>query len=146
MHIQNIKIKRKYDIFDFVPFLWNCWPGLHRMVQKKRQRPNHLKQVRERFVGGKALLVREIREKWPEKCELPGRIQYVLFIIVVSRKASQPAQNIHPWGGWATTSEEHIRFHSCQPRTEIEGYHRHRLTKGEGLVLTCPVFVSMCSW
>lgn len=29
--------------------------------------------------------------------------------------------------GWPTIAEDHIRFHACQPRTEIWGYYEHRL-------------------
>lgn len=40
-----------------------------------------------------------------------------LFTTTVSRKASQDAQHVQPWGRWATTAQNHTTgFHFCQPR------------------------------
>lgn len=50
---------------------------------------------------GKALLVRELNREWPDWLELMERLQklrYPLCTIVMSRKASQSAQYIKPWG------------------------------------------------
>ena len=42
------------------------------------------------------------------------------------QKIISHAQHVEPWGGCATTAEDHVGFHFCQPRTGCSG---HRLTK-----------------
>lgn len=44
-------------------------------------------------------------------------------------KASQNAPRIEPWGAWATTAEDYIRFYSCRPGTGTWGHSGHRIPK-----------------
>lgn len=46
-----------------------------------------------------------------------------------TRKASQTAQHIERWGklGRARTADDRIGYHSCQPRTGIQGCHKRTL-------------------
>lgn len=48
------------------------------------------------------------------------------------RKASRNAQNTEVWGG---TVEDHVGFHSRQPRTWISAYHGYGLTQTDSVRL-----------
>lgn len=65
-------------------------------------------------------VMREVRGEWSVK----------EFSNMVSRTASQNAsQGVEPWGGWAITDGEHIRFDSWQPKMGIWAYSGDRNPK-----------------
>lgn len=47
----------------------------------------------------------------------------------MNRNASRNTQQEKPWDWWVTTAENHIKFHSCQPKMGIWGYSRYWLAK-----------------
>lgn len=53
-----------------------------------------------------------------------------LFTAALSRRACRNGQRLKPRDRWATTVEDHIGFHFCQPRPGIWGY---RFTETEQL-------------
>lgn len=56
-------------------------------------------------------------------------ITKTLLSVKSQPKTSQKAEHVRPWGGWATSAKDFIRFRSCQARTGTWGYSVNRLAK-----------------
>lgn len=76
-------------------------------------------------VSGNALLTRKVGWWWQEAF---GHLNYSLHLSW-AKKFLRNIQNVEPCGKWCATAEDHIGFHSCQPRTRIWVCCGHRLAK-----------------